>query len=128
MREERLAGCRRQLILGGYRTQCMLYLVLTSVGNGSGPSLRVRVQVQTKPLPNWWSGSSTNPNCTLRYGSMVNSQPVRIARVVSGSPSRSRDGFIYGSCICSLLIVSYQNRFLSNQSCAFACRAICNID
>jgi hypothetical protein len=44
--------------------------------NGSGPSLRVWVWVQTERLPNCRSGSSINPNCSLRYGSMVNSQPV----------------------------------------------------
>jgi len=49
---------------------------LTSVSNGSGPSLWVRVRVQTEPLPNWRSGSSINLNCLLGYGSMVNSQPV----------------------------------------------------
>jgi len=48
----------------------------TSVSNGSGPSLRVWVRVQTEPLPNWRSGSSINPNCTLGYGCMVNSRPV----------------------------------------------------
>jgi len=51
-------------------------LLRPSVSNGSGPSLCVRVQVQTELLPNWWSGSSMNPNCQLRYRSMVHSQPV----------------------------------------------------
>jgi hypothetical protein len=60
-----------------------------SVSNGSGLPLRVRVWVQTEPLPNWRSGSSINPNCPLGYGSMVNSQPVRIGRVVRRSPSGS---------------------------------------
>jgi len=67
---------------------------LHSVSNGSGPSLRVRVRVQTEPLPNWGSGSSINPNCPLGYGSMVNSQPVWIGRVVSGSHSGSIYRFI----------------------------------
>jgi len=66
----------------------------SSVSNGSGPSLWVRVRVQTKPLPNWRSESSINPNCLLGYGSMVNSQPVWIGRVVSGSPSGSIYRFI----------------------------------
>ena len=65
-----------------------------SVSNGSGPSLRVRVRVQTEPLPNWESGSSIYPNCARRYGSMVNSQPVWIGQVVSGSPSGSIYRFI----------------------------------
>ena len=65
-----------------------------SVSNGSGPSLRVRVRVQTEPLQNWRSGSSINPNCPVGYGSMVNSQPVRIGRVFSGSPSGSIYRFI----------------------------------
>jgi hypothetical protein len=50
--------------------------IISSVSNGSGPSLQVRVRVQTEPLPNWRSGSSINQNCPLGYGSMVNSQPV----------------------------------------------------
>jgi len=53
-----------------------MLMLLPSVSNGSGPSLRVRVRVQTEPFPNWRSGSSINPNCPLGYGSMVNSQPV----------------------------------------------------
>ena len=65
-----------------------------SVINGSGPSLRVRVRVQTELLPNWRSGSSLNPNCLLGYRFMVNSQPVRIGRVVRGSPSGSIYRFI----------------------------------
>ena len=62
---------------------------LLSDSNGSGPSLRVRVRVRTEPLPNWWSGLSTHPNCQFGYGSMQISQPVWIGRVVSGSPSGS---------------------------------------
>jgi len=52
------------------------HAVITSVSNGSGLSLWVRLLVQTELLPNWPSGSSTNPNCPLGYGSMANSQPV----------------------------------------------------
>jgi hypothetical protein len=53
----------------------------SSVSNGSGLSLRVRVRVETKPLPNWLSGLSTNPNYQLSYVLMVNSQPVWIGQV-----------------------------------------------
>jgi hypothetical protein len=70
---------------------CQNWRSTLSVSNGSGQSFRVRVRVQTEPLPNWRSGSSINPNCPLGYGSMVNSQPVGIGWVVSGSHS----GFIY---------------------------------
>ena len=60
-----------------------------SVSYGSGPSHCVRVRVQPELLPNWRSGLSINPDLQLGYGLMVNSQPVRIGRVVSGSPSGS---------------------------------------
>jgi len=87
--------------------------IIGSVRNSSGASLRVRVQTET--LPNWRSRWLINPNCPLVYGSMVNSQHVWIGRVVSGSPSKSIYRFILGSCICTVLIVSYQNRVFSNQ-------------
>jgi len=87
----------------------------SSVSNGSEPSLWVWVRVQTEMFSNWPSGSSWNPNHPLGYSSMVKSQPIRIGPVVSGSPSGSSYRFIYGSCICSLLIVSNQNRVVSNR-------------
>ena len=74
--------------------RCWMWRYSISVSNGSGPSLRVRVRLQTGQLPNWRSGLSINPNCLLGYGSMVNSQPVWIGRVVSGSPSGSIYRFI----------------------------------
>jgi len=61
----------------------------TSVRNGSEMSLQVRVQVWAKPLSNCRPGPSINPNRQPRYGSMVNSQPVWIGRIVSGLPSES---------------------------------------
>jgi hypothetical protein len=60
-----------------------------SIRNSSEPSHRVRVRVQTEPFPNWWSGLSINLNCQLGYGSQVNSQPIWIGQVVSGSPCGS---------------------------------------
>ena len=48
----------------------------TSVSNGSGQSLRVWVRVGTEPEPDWWSGSSINPNCRFGYGSIDISLPV----------------------------------------------------
>jgi hypothetical protein len=87
----------------------------TSVSNGFGPSLRVWVRALTTPLRYWRSELSIIPNCPLGYGSMVHSQPVRIGRVVSRSPSRFIYRFISGSFICSVLIVCYQNRIFSNQ-------------
>jgi hypothetical protein len=60
-----------------------------SVSDGSGPSLQVQVRVQTEPLPNCRSGLSINPNRQLGYRSKVNSQPIWIGWVVSGSPSGS---------------------------------------
>jgi len=49
---------------------------ITSVSDGSGPSLWVRVHVQTEPLPNWRSVLSINPNGPLGYCSMEKSQLV----------------------------------------------------
>ena len=72
----------------------ILAAFINSVSNGSGPSVRVRVRVQPEPLPNWRSGSSINPNRQFGYGSMANSQPVQIGRVISGSPSGSIYRFI----------------------------------
>jgi len=43
---------------------------LSSVSNGSGPSLQVRVRVGTEPCPDRRSGSSINPNCQSGYGSI----------------------------------------------------------
>jgi len=75
-----------------YRTMPFrLMIVLPIVSNCTRPSLRVQVQVQTKPVPNWRSRPWINPNCSPRYGSMVNSQPVWIGRAVSASPT----GHIY---------------------------------
>src|SRR5882757_5270567 len=70
------------------------YRAMDSVSKGSEPSLRVRVRVQTELLRNWQSGLSITPNCPLGYVSMVNSEPVSIEWVVSGSPSRSIYRFI----------------------------------
>jgi len=86
-----------------------------SASNSSGPSLWIQVRVETKALPQWRSGVSINPNCQLGHGSMVNSQRVWIGQDISGLPSRSIYRFIWGFCICSLLIVSYQNRIFSNK-------------
>jgi len=61
------------------------------VSKGSGRSIRVQVQVQIEPCPKWLSGLPTNRDLQLGYGSNVNSQPVWIGRVVSGSPS----GYMY---------------------------------
>jgi len=66
---------------------------LGSVSNGNGLSLQARVRVLSEPLPNWGFRLSINPNCHLRYGSMVYSQPIWIGRVVSGSPSGSMHRF-----------------------------------
>ena len=103
-----------------------------SGSNRCGPSLTVRVPVQTEPVEKWRSGLSINPDCPLRFGSMVTTQPVWIERVVSGSPSRSPSRSIYrfiqGSRICSVLIVSYQHRVFSNHLCAFARWTVCNIN
>ena len=88
---------------------------LTSISNGSGPSLRVRVRVQSESFPNWRSRSLIKLNRPLGYGLMVYSQTVWIGLVVSGSPSGSSYRFILRSCICSLLIVSHQNHVFSNQ-------------
>jgi len=108
--------------------RCVARCYTRGVSKGSGPSLRVRVRIQTELLPNWCSQWSIDPNSPLGYGSMVNSQPVWIGWGVSGSIRGSIYRYISGSCICSLLIVSYQNRVFSNQWCAFACCAVCNID
>jgi len=86
-----------------------------SVSNSLGTSLHVQVWVQTEPLPNWRSGLSTTPNRQLRYSSMVNSLPVWIGRVVSGSLSRSIHRFNQGSCLWSMSIVSYQHRVFNNR-------------
>jgi hypothetical protein len=85
-----------------------------SVRNCSGPSLRIRVRVQTEPLPMWRSVLLINLSYPLGYSSMVNSQPVCIGWGDSGSPSGFIYRFIYGSYICSVLIVSYYNRVFSN--------------
>jgi len=98
-----------------------------SVDNSSRLSLQVRVRVQTKRLPNWRFGLSINPNCQLGSGLMVNSKPVWIGWVFSGSPSGSIHIFIYGSCIWSGLIVLYQNHIFNTQWYVFACCAACII-
>jgi len=98
------------------------------VSNGSGLSLRVWVRVQTEPLPKWRSGLSIHPNCQLGYGSIAISQPVWIGWDVSGSHSGSMYKVILGSCCCSLIIVSYQNRIFNSQYCVFAWFAVCDID
>ena len=87
---------------------------MNSVSNSCGPSLRVWVWVQTEPLRDWRAGLSINPNCLLWYDSILHSQPLWIGWVVSRSPSGSIYWFIHGSCICGVLIVSYQNRVFSN--------------
>jgi len=66
----------------------------SSVSNGSRTSLRARVHDQTNPLPNYRSGMSVKLNCPLGYGSIVNSWPVWIGRVVSWSHSGSIYRFI----------------------------------
>ena len=89
--------------------------ITTSVHSGYGWSLQVRVWAQTKPLLNWLSRLSINPNRQLGYGSMVNSQPIWNGRVVSGSSCGSIYWFIFGSYFGSLLIVAYQSRVFNNQ-------------
>jgi len=100
----------------------------TLVSNGSGPSLCVQIWVPPKPLPNWWSGLSINPNSQPGYSSMVNSQPIWIGRVVSGLSSGSIHRFIEGSCFWSKWIVFYWNRVFNNEGYVFACFAACNIN
>jgi len=113
-----------------------------SVSNSSRPSRWVRVQIQTEPLPNCRSGLPINLNLQLEYGSMMNSQPVWIGQVVSGSPS----GFIYRfnnprgfgvrnsilskSCfqqpmISSCILCSLQYRLIWNQCCTFDILYLC---
>jgi len=99
--------------------------VIISVSNGSGLSLRVKVRVQTEPLPNWWSGMWINPNRQIGYRSMVNFQPVRIAQVVSGLPSRSIYRFIW-----RLLFLQLVNSILSKshfQQPIIGCWVFCSV-
>jgi len=51
-------------------------VVITSVSNRSGLSLRVWVWVRTDPEPDWRSGSSIHPNCRIGYGAIDISLPV----------------------------------------------------
>ena len=68
--------------------------VLSSVSNGSGPSLRVRVRVGTEPEPDWPSGFSINPNWRFGYGSIDISLPVWIGWVPS---------VLYSGSICKFI-------------------------
>jgi len=105
--------------LGLMRISCASQFTIAGVSTGSGLSLPVRVQVQTEPLPNWRSRLSMNGNIQFGYGSMVNSQPVWIGQVVSGSPSGSIYRFIYASYFWSFFIISYQNHISTTNNMYF---------
>jgi len=105
----------------------MLYCT-PSDSYGCRPLFSVRIQLQTKPLPNWRSGLSIHPNHQLWNGWMAIYQPVSIGQVVSGSPSGSITRFIWGSCLCRVIIVSYQNRVCNSQQFIIPWFAVCNID
>ena len=108
--------------------QSCMSVIVVSVSNGSGPSLRVRIRVGTEPRPNWLSGLSINPNCLFGYGSINISLPVWIGRVFSGSSSGSICQIIYRTCLRYLIIELNQYRSLDIHESQFACFLGCDID
>jgi len=75
--------------LGIYVSMNKYSYPVPSGSNSSGTSLRVRVRAQTEPFADWQPGLSIIANRRLGSGSMPNSQPIWIGRVVSRSPSGS---------------------------------------
>ena len=103
-------SCANLCIIDVSRDSIVKNILEISVSNGSWPLLRVQVRLETKPLPSLVSGLRIDPNRWFGYSSMGHSQLVWIWWVVSGSPSASIYRFIKISCLCSLFVVSYQNR------------------
>jgi len=114
-------GCRLKFVIS-------VNSLVSSVSNGSGPSLRVRVRVRTDPSPNWRSGSSINQNCRFGYGWIDISLPVWIGCVFSGSSGGSICKYIYCTCLCYLIMVLNQNRLFDIHESQFVCFLGCETD
>jgi len=82
---------------------------MTSVSNGSGPSLQVWVQEGTDLLSNWQSRWWITSNRHFTYSLIEVFQPIWFGQVVSGLSSRSICRFRHCSCFCCLIMISYQN-------------------
>jgi len=69
-------------------------MAMSSVGNGSGPSLQVWVRVVQSLFPNQWSGLSSHPNCHFGYGLKDISHPLWIGWIASRLSSRYVGRFV----------------------------------
>jgi len=88
-------------------------LLLHSIRNGSGRSLRLWVRFKTEPLSNSQSRLLIHTTCQFLYGSREITRHVWIGWDVSRSPSGSICTFIYGSGFCCMKIEPYQNWVLN---------------
>jgi len=97
-----------QLSLNTWLPPCLVWVTVLDhhFGAGSGPKLNC-CQIDGLDY-------QSIRTAHFRYSSILNGEAFWFGRVVGGSPSGSIYRFISGSCISSVLIVSYQNRVFRN--------------